>query len=527
VRERELKLVVEPSFEVPPLDDAVPGAVLDPPRVGSNHDIYHDTDDLRLVRWGVTLRWRDGTGWTVKLPNPRTGAALDRDEIVVAGEAGSPPPEARDLVASFTRGAPLIPVAEITTARTARIWHRPDGSPVAELADDEVAASVLVRPAASTGADKRGSAASAGAAGARKRRRAASTARFREIEVELAPDADGGLLEDLAGLLGLDRAPAAQPKLARVLGPAALERPDVWVGELGPEPSGAAVIQAAIAASVERLVRHLPLVRVGVDPEGVHQARVATRRLRSDLQTFGPLLEAAWTSKLRAELAWLATELGVVRDADVLDGLLRSVLAGHPEIDAAAGERILAVLARQREDNRRQLLAHLGDARTFTLLDHLVAAATAPHTRPAADGLARTVLPPLVKRKWRKLHRAVKALPVAPPIDDLHQIRILSKRVRYASEAVAPAVGRPAARFAAQAAIIQDVLGELNDAEVAGRRLASVARTLRGPAAFAAGRLAQQLAAEAGLQRPADDGWREAYNTMRSRPSWLRDQGSS
>ena len=49
-------------------------------------------------------------------------------------------------------------------------------------------------------------------------------------------------------------------------------------------PTAGAVVRYAIAASVARLLRHDPIVRVGGDPEGVHQARVATRRLRSDLR---------------------------------------------------------------------------------------------------------------------------------------------------------------------------------------------------------------------------------------------------
>ena len=55
-----------------------------------------------------------------------------------------------------------------------------------------------------------------------------------------------------------------------------------------------AVIRDALDASVQRLLVADPVARVGDDPEGVHQARVATRRLRSDLRTFAPLLDPAW-----------------------------------------------------------------------------------------------------------------------------------------------------------------------------------------------------------------------------------------
>jgi CHAD domain-containing protein len=84
-----------------------------------------------------------------------------------------------------------------------------------------------------------------------------------------------------------------------------------------------AVVRDALDASVQRLLVADPVARVGDDPEGVHQARVATRRLRSDLRTFGPLLDPAWVTPLRDELRWLGGELGVAREAEVLLGHLR------------------------------------------------------------------------------------------------------------------------------------------------------------------------------------------------------------
>src|SRR5262249_34670930 len=69
------------------------------------------------------------------------------------------------------------------------------------------------------------------------------------------------------------------------------------------------------------------------------------------------------------------------------------------------------------------------------------------------------VLPGLVRRPWRDLAAAVGALDERPPDDELHRVRILAKRVRYAGEAVAPAIGPPAARFAKLAAALPTVLG--------------------------------------------------------------------
>ena len=68
-------------------------------------------------------------------------------------------------------------------------------------------------------------------------------------------------------------------------------------------------------------------MRRGGDPEVVHQARVATRRLRSDLRTFEHFVDHEWAAELRAELRWLGAELGAVRDVEVLRDRLRADVA--------------------------------------------------------------------------------------------------------------------------------------------------------------------------------------------------------
>ena len=72
-------------------------------------------------------------------------------------------------------------------------------------------------------------------------------------------------------------------------------------------------------------------VRLGEDPEDIHQFRVATRRLRSDLRTFAELFPTEWVAGLRAELAWIGDRIGPVRDTDVLAGRLRAQATTLPE----------------------------------------------------------------------------------------------------------------------------------------------------------------------------------------------------
>ncbi len=500
MRERELKRVLAAEAELPVLDDAIPGVELGPAEQLRVEDRYVDTADLRLARWGVTLRWRRGTGWTLKLPRPELGGsgALDRDELVLAGRVSAPPARAVALVSSLVRGEPLVPVALVSNDRTARRWVLPDGSLLAELVDDRVVASVLIQGTDGGGGVEVG---------------------FREIEVELVPDADPALLDLVAERLPVDPDEAAVPKLVRVLGPAALAPPDVVVPSLPAEPTAADVVRVAIASSVRRLLLRLPEVHLDTDPEGVHQSRVAIRRLRSDLRTFGKLLEPGSMDDLRNELAWLGGELGRVRDADVLGGQFRRRLAAHPEIDASAAVEVVRLLDRERRAALAAVSRELVGPRVLALLDALVALAADPPLLPDAGGPAASALPPLVDKSWRKLRRHVRQLDDPPADEALHQTRILAKRVRYAAEAVGPAAPKEAAYFARHAAAIQTVLGDQHDFVVAGQWLEANAPSLRGGPAFAAGRLAQAFADDAVSKA---GGWQRHYKRLEQHTGWLR-----
>jgi CHAD domain-containing protein len=492
MREREVKMIVSDSFELPDLHDAIAGASLGEVEERVIDDTYHDTADLRLARWGCTLRHRSGDGWTVKIPGPSKGVILDREEVALDGDPGVPPVRALNLVSSLTRGADVDEVARVRTRRLVRRWLTDDGAVVAELTDDEV----------------RGSKPDGG------------EVMFREIEAELAEDADGGVVDEVVERLTTAKRSAERPipKLVRVLGPAATQPPDVDVTPLPSKPTARQVIESAFASSVARLLLQLPAARLGTDPEGVHQARVASRRMRSDIKTFEPLLDAAWSAGLATELGWLIDELGAVRDSDILGVKLDDVIARHPEIDHDAARRVLHQVRLKRRRDRRRLLRHLGDERAMQLFDHLVTAAAEPATVSRADRPARDVMPKLVRKRWKRLDRAIDGLGRHPTPTELHAVRILAKRLRYATEAVAPAAGKQARKFAKDAARIQDALGELNDAAVARAWLTVIADRLDGPAAFAAGQMTQQLVVEA---RTHDKRWRAAHKSMKQRTAWF------
>lgn len=226
-----------------------------------------------------------------------------------------------------------------------------------------------------------------------------------------------------------------------------------------------AVLRAAIADDVTRLRESEPILLEGVDPEGIHQARVACRRLRSQLRTFEPVLRSKAVAPLAAGLKWLGTLFGGVRDLDVLAERLEADLADLPP-----GERDLADSVVKRCRTERQAVfgaatkAVMGPryARLVEALDGAVA--VPPVRRRAAASPAAGVLVPEVRRRWEDIEREVAAMPAGPADPALHHVRILAKRARYAAEVAAPLGPVELGKLAGRLAKVQKVLGELNDA---------------------------------------------------------------
>jgi CHAD domain-containing protein len=482
--EREVKLLAADDFVVPSLDGD--GMRLVDGGTERLEARYYDTPDLRLLRWGVTLRHRTDEGWTVKLPADGGARSLARHELRFPGSASAPPNEAADLVRAFVRGSRLRQVARVRTDRHRLVLTDADGSALAEIADDRVA----VTP------------------------RGRAPVRFREVEVEekASREATRLVARVTRALVKAGATPAdPQPKLARAFGEDA-GTPEIEGDHLPASPSVGDVLRLALARSVIRLLVHDAGVRVGDDPEELHQARVATRRLRSDLRTFRSVLDEAWTSSLRDQLRWLGGLLGAVRDADVLaDGLHTSAASIGP----GAADNLLRRLATRRKAARRTLLDAMRTPRYATLLERLVAAAIGElPLLPAANAPAEGVLPSLVAAPWGHARTAARAMADEPGDAELHQLRIRTKRARYAAEAAVPVLGRKAERFAKSAAKFQDLLGEHQDAVVAQAWLHRTAVRSAPADAFIAGRLAEMDRAAAAAVREA---WPVVWKEVRRR----------
>lgn len=496
MRERELKFTPGPSFRLPDLTEHLAGVVADPPSTIRLQAAYFDTPDLRLARSGASLRFRDDQGWVVKLPVSRD-EVLTRLELEIAGEACNEPPVAAvDLVHALIRTADLGVVARLNTVRQRVLLRDADGAPLAEVVDDEV--SVL------DGAHL--------------------SARFRELEVEFTDSSTAELVDAIVETLHAAGAghPDPVPKIVRALGPRALDPPDLpETEELDEASTPVDVLRAAIASSTARLIAHDPGVRLGTDAEDVHQARVATRRMRSDLRTFHTVVDPAWSASLRDELEWIGGLLGAVRDTDVLLARLEGRLVALGSADTDAGNHLLDGLRGHRDVAREELLVAMREDRYLALLDRLIDSARHVPGPPDAGDLG-VEAPDLVRKPWRKLREAADALDDDSPDAEFHAVRILAKRCRYAAEAVAPAVGKPARQFARRIAALQEVLGEHQDAVIAGDWLRAHAADGGGTvaSAFVAGELAALERAAADASREL---WPETWRQARDRHlrEWL------
>ncbi|MFG2000344.1 CHAD domain-containing protein [Spirillospora sp. NPDC048911] len=447
--EIERKYETDHEFTLPDLRD-VPGlSSVAPPVRHSLLARYHDTEDLRLARHGITLRRRTGgddDGWHLKLP--KTGD--ERHEI--GRPAGDPadgvPAELADLVLARTRGGPLIPVAELRTDRTEYALLADDGSVLGKLADDRVS-------------------------GLRLGRLGEGVTSWRELEVELVagpPDLLANVGDQLIDYGA--RSSDAPAKLAVVLGDDAVPA----------EPpartrTAAEVMTGYLRAQADRMLSYDPLVRLADhDDDSVHKMRTSIRRIRSVLRTHRRLLDRGRTDVLDSELKWLAGVLGEVRDLEVLQARFRDQLSRFPAPPAQPGW--LSELAIQEGLARDRVRDRLRSARYMALLDRVDTMLADPPVTDRAHRSAREQQRKIVARARRKMirkYKAAEALPEGPDRDAaLHGTRKAAKRLRYTAKAAEPVLGKPARRISRRAKKLQDVLGAHQDRIVASEHLSRV-----------------------------------------------------
>lgn len=517
MRETERKYDAAPGIGLPPLEGLPQVAEVSGVETETLTAEYYDTDDLRLIRAGITLRRREGgadEGWHLKLPdhggNTR-GAPSRRELRLPLGRPGDRvPEELARLVLARTRGAALGPVARVETRRRRTTLRDSAGNSLAEVAEDDVAAQTL---GSST-----------------------TLSRWNEVEVELA---DGGPpllraadkrlraagLRPAAHAAKLERALAAG--LPDVGGPANRPRQDDGEGQLAAGSTSGEVVLAYAERQAARLKDLDPAVRRD-EPNAIHQMRVTTRRLRSTLQSFPTIWPSSATGRLKDELKWFGLVLGTARDAEVLSEYFRAGLEGTPTelVLGPAKARITVHFTPQETAARRAVLETLDSRRYFAMLDELDQLLGTPPQTPAARAAAGEALPGAVAREYRRTKRRMcraKRTPAGPRRDAaLHETRKAAKRARYAAEAVTPVFGKDARRFAKRMKAVQSVLGDQHDAVTAREtvRDIGVRANLAGENAFSFGLLHERAHRDAlEYQHEARHVWKRA--TRRKALKWL------
>ncbi|MEZ5783587.1 MAG: CYTH and CHAD domain-containing protein [Rhizobiaceae bacterium] len=419
--------------------------------------VYFDTEGHTLKKAGIALRIRrDGRRWvqTVKLKRLASIGLSQVGEIEIAAPGGKlaldaiPDEGVRDQLRQHIDGMPLKPICETVIRRTTFEVVVGSGT-VAEIAVD-------------VGAIQAGS----------------HSAELREVEIELVRGEPRDLF-DIARVLfpsGSARF-STLSKSARgyMLAETGRIEPDV-----APRNAQTVALRAELTAEEgmrdilrECVAQILPNVEVmeRLDvPEGPHQLRVGLRRLRSAMSIFAPVARSPELERLDKEVAWLAREVGALRDLDVAGGeIVGDEIALHPD------ETSLQVLAKCLEADaarqRTEVRAVLGGSRARTLLLDLVCFVetrgwlvsgeleqTARLAAPLTE-LSREAL----EKRWKKVARHARGI-ASLDIEQRHELRKELKKLRYTIEFFAPLYpGKRVAVMVAKLKSLQNVFGSLND----------------------------------------------------------------
>lgn len=518
--EIELKLRVPPDRLAALAEDrALAARALGPARRQRLVSVYFDTADGRLRRRGLALRVRRigrRRVQTLKAEGDSLGAVAVRPEHEVAIEGdvpdptAFPAPEARELLGLVLPGE-LAPVFATRIERTLLTvaWPGPERpEAVVEVALDlgRIEAGDRVQPVS-------------------------------ELELELVRGpvaALAALVEELRPLAPL--AVETQDKATRGWALAAGHAPaPIKAGRIRLEP--AATVADAFAriglSCLGHALANLVPAAAGSDPEGVHQLRVALRRLRSALSLFRPVLGEEDRGRLAGELRWLLGELGPARDRDVLEGDLLVPLAEAEGLEPELGE-LRRVLAERKPSLAARVEAAVTSRRTAELMLDLMAwfelqrfRASAPQeVRAVLDGPIAPFAADVLERRWRKARKLGRRFDELDP-PGRHALRIALKKLRYGVEFLGSLWDADATRrFASRLAELQDRLGHLNDVAVcrdlARGLLAELASDARIPA------VALALGAVTGwhargtpkLLRETRERWAELAE---ARPFWRAD----
>ncbi|AZS19607.1 MULTISPECIES: inorganic triphosphatase [unclassified Caulobacter] len=442
-REIELKFLIPPEAA-----EAILGALDGEGAVRQLDATYYDTADHALRRAGFGLRVRDGEGGRKQtLKSASAGGVFSRGEWeeTIAGPAPDRGALARTPVAQILAEAALAPVFTTRVERVIRLVRV--GETLIEVALDRGELSAGDRHAVVC-----------------------------ELELELKAG-------EAQALFDLARTLARHAPLRLSLISKAERGYSLAAGDATPTPrrrpvalaTGATVgeaLQTIGQAGLAQLCAALEALRERPAPDGVHRARVATRRLRAMLKIFKPLAGDDAARALDTELAWLAGELDAARDLDVFIGEVwegsaqGAIFEGRDAfergLNAARASAYLRMEAALESPRARGVLL---DAAAWL---EAGAWTSDPGLADRRNESARVFAAEALARHSRRIRKTAKRF------DELdahgrHKLRLKGKTLRYALEDLAalfPEHPRRAERLLEAAKAVQDTLGALNDRAV-------------------------------------------------------------
>jgi len=230
--------------------------------------------------------------------------------------------------------------------------------------------------------------------------------------------------------------------------------------------------QAIAGACLRQLAANIPVMRAD-DPEGLHQTRVALRRLRTAISLFASMLGDTQTEAVKAELKWITGELGPARELDVFVSRLVMSLPGGKRRGGVA--ILIRDLRQRRKGAFKRARAAVDSTRFRRLVVDTMTWIEVGDWRNNAQDCARSLRQRTIaeaggdelRRRWKKILKNGKHMGRFDP-QRRHMLRIQAKKLRYASEFFAAAFpegkqARLLKRFLGELKGLQDALGDLND----------------------------------------------------------------
>jgi triphosphatase len=444
------------------------GLAVVPGRASELADVYYDTQDWRFFRAGYALRVRrDGESAeaTMKARVPAEGGLRRRREIseplegveTLKGIPGPVGERARRLAGT----ADLRPLFEVRTRRRtfALRTETPFSGEIVEDTSGNIRRQNSEQDAivAEIALDVSEIFANGGA-----------STHLSRIEVEVGSDAaihDG--VGDFVQVLreALKLRPTRRSKFRTGLSVAGLS-PEV-APDLGPTKIDATMSCGEVAFAILRrhfaaMMAHEPGVRLGEDPEELHDMRVATRRLRAALKLYSDALPKR-SERYKRDLRWVGGALGEVRDLDVhLQRLSEEAASRNGEVL----EEVVSLLRERRVEARRGMLEALDSNRYERLIANFSATLRRGRS-PSPTAPILEAAPNLVRDRYKKVRKSANTLSEDSPPEHFHELRKKGKRLRYAWEPLQEIYGKPAQKMVKLLKNMQDDLGDHQDLIVA------------------------------------------------------------